>query len=66
MELPSRARGDRLLPPGSLTRILHRLRRVAPRHDLTTVVVSVTGTEGDPQGERPVVEGIGPHNYLFQ
>jgi len=40
MELPCRARGDELLKPGELTDIRKRLRAVAPRHDLTTVIAS--------------------------
>lgn len=38
MELPSRARGDVLLPPGEMTGVRARLRAVAARHDLTTVI----------------------------
>ncbi len=38
MELPRRARGDELLKPGELLGIRSRLRQVAPRHDLTTVI----------------------------
>ncbi len=38
MELPSRPAGDELLPPGHLTEILRRLRRIAPRHDVSTVI----------------------------
>src|SRR5689334_1962518 len=38
MELPRRARGDELLEPGALARLRARLRRVAPAHDLTTVI----------------------------
>src|SRR5438067_4759030 len=38
MELPRRARGDELLKPGELTRLRERLRKVAPAHDLTTVI----------------------------
>ncbi|CAA9444790.1 MAG: Mg-protoporphyrin IX monomethyl ester oxidative cyclase (anaerobic) [uncultured Phycisphaerae bacterium] len=38
MELPRRSRGDELLRPGELTALRHRLRRVAPRHDLVTVI----------------------------
>lgn len=38
MELPSRDRGQILLPAGEMTSIRERLRRVAPRHDLTTVI----------------------------
>lgn len=38
MELPSRARGDILLPPGEMTALRVRLRAVASRHDLTTVI----------------------------
>ena len=39
MELPRRDRGDELLRPGELVDIRQRLRRLAPKHDLTTVVV---------------------------
>ena len=39
MELPCRDRGDELLRPGELVDIRQRLRRLAPKHDLTTVVV---------------------------
>ena len=38
MELPRRARGDELLKPGELTRLRSRLRQIAPRHDLATVI----------------------------
>src|SRR5215204_5515003 len=38
MELPRRARGDELLPPGELTAIRRRLRQVAPAQGLATVV----------------------------
>src|SRR5436190_7491077 len=38
MELPRRTRGDELLRPGELTELRRRLRRVAPRHDLSTVI----------------------------
>ncbi len=38
MELPHRGRGDELLPPGELTDIRRRLRLLAPKHDLTTVI----------------------------
>src|SRR5436190_15391279 len=38
MELPRRTRGDELLRPGELTNIRRRLRRVAPAHDLATVI----------------------------
>src|SRR5438045_2858195 len=38
MELPLRARGDVLLPPGEMTAIRQRLRAVAARHDLATVI----------------------------
>ncbi len=38
MELPRRPHGDELLRPGELTEIRRRLRRVAPRHDLATVI----------------------------
>ncbi len=38
MELPRRARGDELLKPGELTRLRERLRSVAARHDLATVI----------------------------
>ena len=39
MELPSRPAGDRLLRAGEMTDIRRRLRRLARRHDLRTVVV---------------------------
>ena len=38
MELPRRARGDELLKPGQLLALRERLRKLAPRHDLTTVI----------------------------
>src|SRR2546427_8852067 len=38
MELPRRARGDELLKPGELIRLRERVRTVAPRHDLATVI----------------------------
>ena len=38
MELPRRARGDELLRRGELTSLRQRLRSVAPRHDLATVI----------------------------
>src|SRR2546423_10397146 len=38
MELPRRNRGDELLRPGELTRLRARLREIAPRHDLATVI----------------------------
>ncbi len=38
MELPRRQRGDELLKPGELKNLRHRLRRMAPQHDLTTVI----------------------------
>lgn len=38
MELPSRARGDVLLPAGEMVRIRERLRTLAGRHDLATVI----------------------------
>ena len=38
MELPHRAAGDVLLKPGELSRIRSRLRGVAGRHDLATVI----------------------------
>ena len=38
MELPRRAPGDELLPPGEMARLRSRLRNLAPRHDLTTVI----------------------------
>jgi radical SAM superfamily enzyme YgiQ (UPF0313 family) len=38
MELPRRARGDELLKSGELTSLRARLRLIAPRHDLTTVI----------------------------
>ena len=38
MELPRRSRGDELLPPGELVGIRSRLRTVAAKHDLATVI----------------------------
>src|SRR5258708_39496575 len=38
MELPSRARGDILLPPGEMTAVRQRLRVLAARHDISTVI----------------------------
>ncbi len=38
MELPSRACGDELLRPGELTALRLRLRKLATRNDLTTVI----------------------------
>ncbi|MGD8452734.1 MAG: radical SAM protein [Phycisphaerae bacterium] len=38
MELPRRPRGDELLPVGALAELRGRLRRIADRHDLRTVV----------------------------
>jgi len=38
MELPRRARGDELLRPGELADIRKRLRKLAQRHDLATVI----------------------------
>src|SRR5579872_2533197 len=38
MELPSRARGDILLPPGEMTAIRQRLRALARQHDVATVI----------------------------
>ena len=38
LELPSRSPGDQLLHPGELLAIRMRLRRIAARHDLTTVI----------------------------
>src|SRR5580765_3122466 len=38
MELPRRSRGDELLGPGELTRLRQRVRLMAPKHDLTTVI----------------------------
>src|SRR5258708_6994479 len=38
MELPRRTRGDELLRPGELTRLRARLRQIAPKHDLVTVI----------------------------
>jgi radical SAM superfamily enzyme YgiQ (UPF0313 family) len=39
MELACREHGDELLKPGELTDIRRRLRRIAPQHDLATVIV---------------------------
>ena len=38
MELPCRARGDELLRPGELLGLRQRLRNIARRHDLATVI----------------------------
>ena len=38
MELPRRDRGDELLAPGELAGVRIRLRNLAPKHDLTTVI----------------------------
>src|SRR5215207_6341349 len=38
MELPRRNRGDELLKPGELTQLRMRLRAIAPKHDLATVI----------------------------
>jgi radical SAM superfamily enzyme YgiQ (UPF0313 family) len=38
MELPCRTRGDELLRPGELASMRQRLRQVAGKHDLTTVI----------------------------
>ena len=38
MELPFRARGDVLLPPGEMVSIRQRLRNLAPHHDLASVI----------------------------
>ena len=38
MELAHRACGDELLRSGELVALRRRLRRIAPRHDLTTVI----------------------------
>src|SRR3954470_22495018 len=38
MELPRRARGDELLRPGELLDLRRRVRRMAPAHDLATVI----------------------------
>src|SRR6185312_15492360 len=38
MELPRRNRGDELLKSGELSALRSRLRRIASRHDLTTVI----------------------------
>lgn len=38
MELPSRVKGDILLPPGAMTAVRERLRALAKAHDLVTVI----------------------------
>src|SRR5215203_5233388 len=38
MELPRRNRGDELLKPGELLSLRQRLRNIASRHDLVTVI----------------------------
>ena len=38
MELPSRPKGNQLLPPGEMTDIRRRLRLLASKHDIATVI----------------------------
>lgn len=38
MELPRRTRGDELLGPGEFSEVRQSLRRMAPRHDITSVI----------------------------
>lgn len=38
MELPSRMKGDMLLPPGEMTEIRQRLKVLSAKHDLSTVI----------------------------
>src|SRR5580698_11564655 len=38
MELPRRSRGDELLKRGELADVRHRLRQIAPAHDIVTVI----------------------------
>src|SRR4051795_9094740 len=38
MELPRRTRGDELLKPGEMLALRERLRRLAPNHDLASVI----------------------------
>jgi radical SAM superfamily enzyme YgiQ (UPF0313 family) len=38
MELPTRAKGQILLAPGEMIALRERLRAIAPKHDLTTVI----------------------------
>ena len=38
MELPRRTRGDELLRPGELLGLRRRVRKIAPQHDLTSVI----------------------------
>lgn len=38
MELPRRSRGDELLKPGELLQLRQRVRMLAPRHDLVSVI----------------------------
>jgi hypothetical protein len=38
MELPRRTRGDELLRPGELLKLRQRLRQLALKHDLATVI----------------------------
>ena len=40
MELPRRDRGDELLKPGEMTDLRGRVKALAPKHDLATVIVS--------------------------
>src|SRR5215213_8168926 len=38
MELPRRSRGDELLRPGEMLALRERLRQLAPRHDLVSII----------------------------
>mgnify|MGYP000607344863 CR=1 FL=1 len=38
MELPRRVRGDELLAPGKMLEMRARMRALAQKHDLTTVI----------------------------
>jgi hypothetical protein len=38
MELPRRDRGDELLRPGELAALRARIRHIAPKHDLVSVI----------------------------
>ena len=47
MELPRRERGDELLPSGEMTKLRLRLQKLAPFHDLVSVIAwpSITARE---------------------
>ena len=50
MELPRRPRGEELLRPGELAGIRMRLRNMARKHDLTTVIACAFDHRTRPDG----------------